>query len=231
MLLDAGDALTRNGGGESETTAERVIAGMNLMAYDAMAIGPLELGLGVARLRELVAEAEFPVLSANAVWRATQMPVGEPYAIIDVGARRIGVIGLTRLPSDESADYIVLDPEAVLGEVVSEVRERADTVVLLTNMRYRSALELAGAVAGIDLVVAALPRQLPSSALRAPLTGTLVVTAEQPLTGHTGRRIGKLVVTIESDGALSEEEWESVALGRDIADDPGMRLLLEQYAE
>ena len=81
------------------------------------------------------------------------------------------------------------------------------------------------------MVVAALPRQLPSSALRAPQTGTLVVTAEQPLTGHPGRRIGKLVATIESDGTLSEEEWESVALGRDIADDPGMRLLLEQYAK
>lgn len=230
LLLDAGDALVGNGGAESETTAERVIAGMNLMAYDAMAIGPMELELGAATLRELLSKAEFPVLSANALWRADQLPVGQPYAIIDAGAYHIAVIGLTRLPAEELSDYTVLAPEEVLEEVISEVREQADTIVVLTNIPYRSALDLAGAVAGIDLVVAALPRQLPSQALRAPQTGTLVVTAEQPLTAHSGRRIGKLVATLEGDGELIQEEWESVPLGPNIADDPGMRLLLEQYA-
>ena len=229
LLLDAGDALVGNSGAKSEATAERVIAGMNLMDYDAMAIGPLELGLGAARLRELLAKAEFPVLSANALWRADQELVGPPYAIIDVGAHKIGVVGITRLPGEELSDYTVLDPEEVLEEVVSEVREQADTIVVLTNIPYRSALDLAGAVGGIDLVVAALPRQLPSRALRVPKTGTLVLTAEQPLAGHSGRRIGKLVVRVEGDGTLGHEEWESVALGPGIRDDPGMRLLLERY--
>jgi 2',3'-cyclic-nucleotide 2'-phosphodiesterase (5'-nucleotidase family) len=231
LLLDAGDALVANGSAWSEATAERVIAGMNFMAYDAMAIGPLELELSPAALRELLGQAEFPILSANTLWRADRMPVGQPYAIIDVGAHDIGVIGLTRLPSEQLSDYIVLDPQEVLEEIVSEVREQADTIVLLTNIRYRSALDLAGAVAGIDLVIAALPRQLPSGALRVPGTGTLVVTAEQPLTGHSGRRIGKLVVTLQGDGTMSPEEWGSVALGPDIADDLGMELLLERYPD
>jgi len=229
LLLDAGDALVGHGLAESETTAEKIIAGMNLMAYDAMAIGPMELGLGAAGLRELLARAEFPVLSANALWRADQQLVGQPYSIIDVGAYKIGVVGLTRLPGEELSDYTVLDPEEVLAEVASEVREQADTIVVLTNIPYRSALDLASAVGGIDLVVAALPRQLPSRALRVPQTGTLVLTAEQPLTGHSGRRIGKLVVRVDGDGTLSQEEWESVALGPGIRDDLGMRLLLERY--
>ena len=231
LLLDSGDALGGTGRADSETTAERVLAGMNLMAYDAMAIGPMELELGTATLRDLIAQAEFPVLSANALWRADQVPVGQPYAIMDVGAYHVGVIGLTRLPEEELSDYTFLDPETVLEEVVSEVREQADTVVLLTNMRYRSALELAGVVSGIDLVVAALPRQLPSRALRVPQTGTLVVTAEQPLIGHSGRRIGRLVVAVVGDGTLGQEEWESVPLGPKIADDLDMRLLLERYAD
>ena len=229
LLLDAGDALVGHGGADNETAAEKIIVGMNFMAYDAMAIGPMELGLGAAGLRELLARAEFPVLSANALWRADQQLVGQPYAIIDVGAYKIGVVGITQLPGEVLSDYTVLDPEEVLEEVVSEVREQADTIVVLTNIPYRSALDLAGAVGGIDLVVAALPRQLPSRALRVPQTGTLVLTAEQPLTGHSGRRIGNLVVSIEGDGTLGHEEWESVALGPGIRDDPGMRLLLERY--
>jgi 2',3'-cyclic-nucleotide 2'-phosphodiesterase (5'-nucleotidase family) len=229
LLLDAGDALVGDGGAENEAAAEKVIAGMNLMGYDAMAIGPMELGLGAAGLRELLARAEFPVLSANALWRADQQLVGQPYTIIDAGAYKIGVVGITRLPGEELSDYTVLDPEEVLEEVLTEVREQADTVLVLTNIPYRSALDLAGAVGGMDLIVAALPRQLPSRALRVPKTGTLVLTAEQPLTGHSGRRIGKLVVRVGGDGRLSEEEWESVALGPGIRDDPGMRLLLGRY--
>jgi hypothetical protein len=55
--------------------------------------------------------------------------------------------------------------------------------------------------------------------------------AEQRLTGYSWRRIGKPVVTLEGDGTLSQEEWESVALGPKIADDIGIRLLGERNAD
>lgn len=208
---------------------EDIVAGMNLMGYDAMAIGPMELELGAAILRRRLGEAEFPMLSANVIWSGDQGHVGEPYTVLQAGSYRIGVIGLTRLPDAELSDFEVLDPEGVLTKLVPEVGEQVDAVVLLTSLGYRSALELAEVVPGIDLVVAALPRQLPDHAVRAPQTGTLVVTAEQPLPRHTGRRVGKLTVMVDSDGRLSGEVWESTALGPEVADDPDMRELLDEY--
>ena len=80
---------------------EDIVAGMNLMGYDAMAIGPVELGLGAATLRQRLGEAEFPMLSANVLWSDDQGHVGDPYAILQAGSYRIGLIGLTRFPEGE----------------------------------------------------------------------------------------------------------------------------------
>ena len=229
LLLDTGDALKMGEGAESRTMGEDIVAGMNLMGYDAMAIGPYELELGAQALRQRLAEAEFPMLSANALWSGDNSYVGEPYTILQVGSHRIGVIGLTRVPRDQFAGFSVLPPEDALASLVPEVEEQADTVIVLTNLSYRSALDLAQAVPGIDLVVAALPRQLPDRAVRAAQTGALLVTAEQALPRHAGRRVGKLEVVIESDGTLKDETWTSIAMGPEFVDDLAMSNLLSKY--
>ena len=159
----------------------------------------------------------------------TRSPKGEPYTILQVGLYRIGVIGLTRAPGDQLAGFTVLAPGEVLAGLVPEVEAQADVVIVLTNLSYRSALDLAGAVPGIDLVVAALPRQLPDRAVRSAETGALVVTAEQALPRHAGRRVGKLEVVIDSDGTLTDETLISVAMGPDFADDQAMSNLLSKY--
>ncbi len=229
LLLDAGDALTAEGSPGGQMAPEGVLAGMNLMGYNAMAIGPLELELGESTLRRGLGEAEFPMLSANAFWSGDRGLVGEPYTVLQVGPYRLGVIGLTRIPESELADFVVVDPMDVLAELVHEVAEQVDAVVLLTNLSYRSAAELAQKVSGIDLVVAALPRQLPERAVRTPGTSSLVVVAEQPLPRHSGRRVGKLSVVIDSAGRLKDKGWKSISMGPELADDPEMRDLLDEY--
>jgi 2',3'-cyclic-nucleotide 2'-phosphodiesterase (5'-nucleotidase family) len=231
LLLDTGDALIDEGSSDSSTMGEDVVAGMNVMAYDAMAIGPLELGLGAEELRQRVDEAAFPMLSANVLWSVDRTYLGEPYTVLEVGPYRVGVIGLTRDPGVELGDYLFLEPDDVLAELVPQVDAQVDTVVLLTNVAYRSAIELADAVSGIDLVIAALPRQLPDRAVRTTQTGSWVVTAEQPFPGHSGRRVGTLTVVVQSDGTLRVEAWESIGLGPEIADDAAMRDLLQVYGE
>jgi 2',3'-cyclic-nucleotide 2'-phosphodiesterase (5'-nucleotidase family) len=141
----------------------------------------------------------------------------------------VGVIGLTRLPDVELPDFEVLEPKESLSRYVTEVEEQVDTVVLLTNLSYRSAQELVQGVPGIDLAVAALPEQLPDGAVRVPATGTMVVTAEQATPRHAGRRVGRLAVTLRSDGTLGNESWMSVPLVPGVADDPEMKVLLDRY--
>ena len=213
----------------SETNGEEIVAGMNLMGYDAMALGPKELALGAALLQQRIGEAQFAPLSANAVWRESGELVSKPYLILDRGSHRLGIIGLTRLPDEELPDVKVLDPQKTLSEVVPEVSKQAETVVLLTNLPFEAAQQLVKAVPGIDLVVAALPAQLPDWAIRIAETGALAVVADQSSVGHTGRRVGRLAVMLESDGSLSGESWTSVPMGPEFADDPEMSALLEKY--
>jgi 2',3'-cyclic-nucleotide 2'-phosphodiesterase (5'-nucleotidase family) len=229
LLLDSGDALIGGGVLGDSTQGEAVVAGMNLMGYNAMALGPKELSLGAEVLRQRLAEAEFPILSANVVSKDGGELVALPYDVLEAGPYRVGVIGLTRPTNEALADFQVLDPQEAAARAVPEVTAQTDVVILLTNLEYRPALALVEAVPGVDLVIAALPGQLPNQAVRLPATGTLAVTAEQPLQRHTGRRVGRLAVTVGSDGTLAGEEWASVEMGPRIADDPEMRALLERY--
>jgi 2',3'-cyclic-nucleotide 2'-phosphodiesterase (5'-nucleotidase family) len=202
---------------------------MNLMGYHALALGSLELSLGPGLLAQRVAEAEFPMLSANVLLAGTGDLLAEPYTILEVGGQRVGVLGLTRPENEQGSHFQVLNPLEVAPDYIEEIGKQADTVIVLTNVGYRAAQEIAMAVPGIDLLVAALPGQLPDRAWRAPGTGTLVVTAEQPLTGHSGRRVGRLAVVVSADGELTQETWASIPMNNTLVDDLRMQALLEGY--
>lgn len=228
LLLDTGDALAGGKRLGDATQGQVIVDGMNLMGYDAMALGPLDLALGWDALQQRIGEADFAMLSANAALTGTEDLVVEPYAILDLEGLRVGVVGLTRPPDIALPAFHILDPRRTAETYVPLVAGQADIVILLTNLRYRQAMALAGSVPGIDLVFAALPNQLPRHAVRTA-NGTLVVTAEQPLPRHTGRRVGRLVVHVAEDGSLGGEVWHSRPLDRSIPDDPEMQALLEKY--
>jgi 2',3'-cyclic-nucleotide 2'-phosphodiesterase (5'-nucleotidase family) len=199
------------------------------MRYDALVLGPLELSLGPQLLAQRIAEAEFPVLSANVVLTSTSELLAEPYTILEVGGQRVGVLGLTRPEHEPGSHFQVLSPLEVAHNDIPEIANQADIVIVLTNVGYRTAQEIAMAVRGIDLLVAALPGQLPDRAWRAPGTGTLVVTAEQPLARHSGRRVGRLAVVVGDDGRLAHKSWASIPMDNTLVDDLRMQALLEGY--
>lgn len=68
---------------------------MNLMEYDAMALGETDLQLGEDVLRQRVQEVRFPVLSANVVVQSTGKLFVQPYVLLESGGRTLGIIGLT----------------------------------------------------------------------------------------------------------------------------------------
>jgi len=201
---------------------------MGLMGYDAMALGPKEMSLGLDLLRQRIGEAGFPILSANAVLTGTQQLVAEPYTILDAGGHTVGIIGLTRQAA-APAGFQVLDPQQALERYLPEVREQAGTVILLTNLEYNAALALAQAMPGIDLLVGALPSQFPTQSVRVPGANTLVVVADMATPGHSGRCVGVLSVTLGGDGSLTGELWSTRWIDKTIADDPAMQALLDKY--
>jgi 2',3'-cyclic-nucleotide 2'-phosphodiesterase (5'-nucleotidase family) len=154
-----------------------------------------------------------------------------PYALLDVGGHRLGIVGLTRPTGEPIAGFQVLDPQEAASRFVPEVAERAETVIVLTNLSHGAAKALAKEVPGIDLLIAALPRQLPRQAVTVPGTNTVSVSAEQAMARHSGRRVGRLLVTIGADGLQHVESWHSVPMARDLPDDVQMRELLLGYRQ
>lgn len=219
------------GGGAlgDSTQGEAIVAGMNVMQYDAMALGPQELSLGSKVLTQRIREARFPILSANVFEAGTGQLFASPYAILQAGGHKLAVVGLTRTGADDVSGFRVVDPQQALQALLPEVAGQADTVVVLTNLDYDSALSLASSVSGVDLIIAARPSYIPAQPGRAAATATWVITAEQPLPKHTGRWVGRLAATLEADGSLGQVTWKSVPLTKDIVDDPQMKQLLDGF--
>lgn len=228
-MLDTGDALVGGGKLGDKTRGEAIIAGMNLMGYDAMALGPKELGLGLDVLRQRLSEAEFPMLSANVVLSDTQELLAEPYVILERAGQRLGVIGLTRTPPGPVPGVQVLNIREAAERYVPEVAAKAGTVIVLTNLDWGAAQLLAQAVPDIDLVIAALPAGNPTEAVRVQGTGTLVVTAERAQPGHSGRAVGWLEFSLQPDGSLAGESWRTNWIFKTIVDDPEMSELLAGF--
>jgi 2',3'-cyclic-nucleotide 2'-phosphodiesterase (5'-nucleotidase family) len=215
-----------------KTQGEAVVDGMGQMGYNAMALGPKELSLGPAILTQRIEQANLAMLSANVVLKGSQKLFADPYTVTALGDHRLGIIGLTRSEPDiATPDFVVLDPQQALEHYLPELMEQADVVIVLTNISYRPARALLQHVEGVDLLVAALPRQLPDQAAREPLTGMLAVVADQALPLHSGRRVGRLEVTVNSDGSLSGETWVSIPMDGSHPDDPDMELLLSRYLQ
>ena len=204
---------------------------MDQMGYDAMALGPKELSLGAAVVVQRIKETSMAVVSANVALTGTEELVTDPFTVLSLGGHRVGILGLTRNDTRISPDLVVTDPAAALERHLPALVEVADVVIVLTNISYRPARALLQSFQGVDLLVAALPGQLPDRAVRDPKTGTLAVVADQPLPRHAGRRVGRLAVVIKSDGSLSGETWRSVPMDGSIPDDPAMAYLLGRYAE
>ena len=73
---------------------------MNLIGYDAAALGNHEFNYGIPLLRTFEQQLDFPLLGANAVDPATGLPVFPPYIVKKIRVPqgpdlKVGILGLT----------------------------------------------------------------------------------------------------------------------------------------
>ncbi|MGC8786951.1 MAG: bifunctional metallophosphatase/5'-nucleotidase [Anaerolineae bacterium] len=229
MLLDAGNALWSTQPLAVQSQGKVIIEGMNLMGYDAMVIGDLDLQWGPDVLRQRIAEAKFPVLSANVMLAEENRLLAQPYALLQVGDRRVGIIGLTWDAASQSAPqfqgkYTLLKAEDVLAKYVAELARQTDIIIVLSNMGYDEDVRLSSLVPGIDLIVGGRSRIPMPQSWRNNQKGTLVVQA-----GSQGEWIGRRVLHVNSAGVVTKYEDELIFLTDEFADDPEMRAFLDNY--
>jgi len=181
LLLDSGDTIQgsptqalvfarRIGDG-----SDPIVRAMNLVGYDAMAVGNHEFDFGLDKLEASRRQARFPWLSANTLGPDGE-PAFPPYTVKEIAGVRVGILGLVtpRVASWESP--ALLGP-LHFGDSVAAARryipllrgaERCDLVVVIAHEGFErdpksgrghadngenQAYALATEIDGIDLLL------------------------------------------------------------------------------
>ena len=228
MFVDAGNSWWGAPGLAQKSQGQIIVEAMSLMRYDAMAVGPAELALGEPVLRQRIAEASFPVLSANVFVPSRRELLTRPYTVLTVRGRRVGVIGLTgsdsvTLPMNlqvqpEPAtrptfgragtcvddDLVVLDAATALARFLPKVQEVTDIIVLLSNLGWEANVRLAGEVPGIDVIISAGPGALLTEPWQVPGQSTFLCQGGAVGQEHPGELLGEVFVQADSIGTVTQ---------------------------
>ncbi|WP_426445474.1 bifunctional UDP-sugar hydrolase/5'-nucleotidase UshA [Siccibacter colletis] len=168
LLLSGGDINT--GVPESDLQdAEPDFRGMNMIGYDAMAVGNHEFDNPLTVLRQQEKWAKFPFLSANIYQKSTNQRLFKPWAIFKPQDIKIAVMGLT---TDDTAkignpefftDIEFRKPADEAKLVIQELQqnEKPDVIIAVTHMgHYDNGDHGSNAPGDVELA-----RSLPAGAL------------------------------------------------------------------
>lgn len=130
VLVDAGDLLQGNAmtfvAGRIDSLAPHpVVAAMNLMRYDAAAVGNHEFNYGLGVFDRAAAQARFPFLAAN----TTRLDGGHRYpgrTIVTRGGVKVAIIGATT-PGSMVWDRDNLRGRLVVGDIVAALPAQVDS--------------------------------------------------------------------------------------------------------
>jgi len=156
LLLDAGDAFRRGPYEEYQGSVE--IALFNQMGHNAMALGNNEFKVpnspdstgwagtleeSDAQIADIIRWAEFPILCGNVTLKDTGAYIegAQPYVIEEVGALRIGIIGVTHMQPAENKLEMAVDKSFVRGDravkqLLPEVQAQSDIQIVLSHAGF-----------------------------------------------------------------------------------------------
>ena len=248
FLFDSGDIFT--GALAKLTEGKLAFELMMTMDYDAMAIGNHEFEYGHKIFEWEKNRAPFPVLGANFFYKNTEHPYAQAHTIIERNGIRIGVIGImgqdaaTAIIPSYIAPLDVRDPATLVRKSVAELRDQVDLIVLLTHQGKTAPMQtdaesdprlqrdidadiaLAGAVEGIDVLLAGHADAGTPEPVVHPQTGTLIMQTYGQAT-----HLGFLQLSIDnSSGEITDFEGRLIPVESDTLT-PDSRILakLQQY--
>jgi 2',3'-cyclic-nucleotide 2'-phosphodiesterase (5'-nucleotidase family) len=200
LFLNAGDCYFGTPNGVYDR-AESLMPILNTVGFDVMVAGNHEFSYGSAQIIKLAAAANYPVICANMVYKATNNPIFPEYWIATLpNGMKIGIIGLTTSVSAAMGanDLKYVDAVALGQKLVDEVTPQADLVIGLFHIGEKpvgnpaiSSLMIADEVEGFDLIIDGHSHtKLPNGMRR---NGVLIAQ-----TGEYCQNIGIVDLTIEN---------------------------------
>ena len=237
VLLDAGDQFQ----GSLFYTAHHGMAELAVQhatGVDAMALGNHEFDNGPDTLGRYIAEARFPVLSANIDVSGEPELVGrvQAFTVLERGGLRIGVVGLTtpetRTSSSPGPGVRFLEARGALAAGVAGARAAgAQVVVVLSHMGLP--FDRTVTVPGILAIVgghthALLSNTEPGASGPHPTPsegGAPIVQA-----GAYARYLGRLDLDIGADGAVVAQGGACRHIGLELEPDPEVTAIVARFA-
>src|SRR5881296_437195 len=219
LVVDSGDLLM----GTAMSSVYRGgadIAVMNLMGYDAVAVGNHDFDFGTRHLKRLRQEATFPFLCTNV--RPQDPDVCQRHAIKHLGPVRVGLIGLIgkkNYPDTFNRAVVreveFVDPIEAAKQAVGELRERVEILVAITHQDTEEDLALAKAVPGLDVLIGGHTEGF---------VGPVFVK-----THRQGRTLGRLDL-LYHEKTIMVAEARNLPVSAAVPSDPDMAKLVRDYA-
>jgi S-sulfosulfanyl-L-cysteine sulfohydrolase len=251
LLINTGDTI--QGSAEALfTRGEALVNVLNHFEIDAFAPGNWEFVYGVDRFVELfvgpAALAPWNAIAANASYSTAEQDPSSPYAgragqrllppyvVKQVGAVRVGVLGLTTDRGPQIVGRNVTkgisflpNNEQLLAEVerqVSQLREveKVQLLVLASEMGLANNLRIVERVKGIDVVLSSdMHEETVEPVVVTGADGRTTVLVEE---GQDGTQLGRLDITV-GNGKMLSWRWKRHVIDDRIPDDPHVAGLVE----
>ena len=215
---------------------------MNLIGYDASAIGNHEFDDGPDVLARFIRSSDFPVVATNI--DASEEPaladIIRPFATVNVGGEKIGIIGYTteETPSlSKSGKRVRFQPaEYVLAGAIAFLKDRGvNKIIAVSHAGFARDKRIAATVTGIDIIVGGHTNTLLSNTARGAV-GPYPVVVKSPRGTPVlvvqayafSRYVGKLDVVFNSAGVPVKWSGDVVPVSFDIAKHPKMEALIKE---
>ncbi|MEP6691806.1 MAG: bifunctional metallophosphatase/5'-nucleotidase [Gemmatimonadaceae bacterium] len=239
IVVNTGDAVQ----GSAEALFTRggaIVSAINLLGVDASAPGNWDYAYGTERFLETFAPADgsaplapWHQLAANLHYstlaedsstpyasRAGQ-PVLPSYRLVVAGGVRVGIIGLTTsrglriMGPAITKGFTFTTGDAELPGLIAELREtqRADLIVVTSELELANNVRLAESCAGIDVILSA---DMHERTARPIVTRGGTVIVEE---GQDGAQVGELELDVAPRGGIARWRWTAHEMTDGVPED------------
>lgn len=212
LLLDSGLWLPMDNTNEVEL-ADLIFNIMHKTGYQAVNLGLHELLMGYDYLKDVSARIDFPLISANVLYQGENIPFVQKYIIKEIGGLKFGITGILNSGKQEQltaplsvGDFTVLPPESAANDVLTDVKGKADFVILLSQYSYEDTENMMEKLDAVDLAIITQSRQI-----RAESSPQVVQSTVR------GDSLESLVLNIGEDKQVSIAGRNSQALNTPVA--------------
>lgn len=232
-FLHAGDEFSKGDPLTMATKGKANIDILNHLTLDLWVPGNGEYYGGVDNLRARIAEAKFPVITANISDPSGRLVYDKPYLIKNVGPAKVAFLGLGTMHDFQAKDtgLTLKSPIETARALLPEIRRKADIVIAVTHIGVDEDTKLITAVAGIDLVIGGHSHTvLPTGKLAKNPDGKSILICQ---TGQFLQFVGRVdtqLVKSPSGWTLAHTTARLDPLDAKTPEDPALKALIAQHA-